>query len=125
MLLFDEPLSNLDAQLRVQMRTEIRKIQKKLGITAIYVTHDQSEAMSMSDRIVVMKNGRIIQVGSPKEVYYHPRDLFVASFLGTANFLKGRSGAGKEIISMSASMARSCPMWNTAARARQAIRAHW
>lgn len=88
-LLFDEPLSNLDAQLRVQMRTEIRKIQKKLGITAIYVTHDQSEAMSMSDRIVVMKNGRIIQAGSPKEVYYHPRDLFVASFLGTANFLKG------------------------------------
>ncbi len=88
-LLFDEPLSNLDAQLRVQMRTEIRKIQKKLGITAIYVTHDQSEAMSMSDRIVVMKNGRIIQAGSPKDVYYHPRDLFVASFLGTANFLKG------------------------------------
>ncbi len=88
-LLFDEPLSNLDAQLRVQMRTEIRKIQKKMGITAIYVTHDQAEAMSMSDRIVIMKNGRIAQAGTPGEVYYHPADLFVAGFIGTANFLKG------------------------------------
>ena len=88
-LLFDEPLSNLDAQLRLQMRTEIRKIQKDLGITAIYVTHDQAEAMSMSDRIVILKDGVIEQIGSPKEVYYHPESSFVASFFGTTNFLKG------------------------------------
>ena len=88
-LLFDEPLSNLDAQLRVQMRTEIRKIQKELGITAIYVTHDQAEAMSMSDRIVILKDGVIAQTGTPKDVYYHPNSSFVASFLGTTNFLKG------------------------------------
>jgi len=92
-LLFDEPLSNLDAQLRVQMRTEIRKIQKELGITAIYVTHDQAEAMSMSDRIVILKDGVIVQTGTPKEVYYHPSNSFVASFLGTTNFLKGITSA--------------------------------
>ena len=88
-LLFDEPLSNLDAQLRVQMRTEIRKIQKELGITAIYVTHDQAEAMSMSDRIVILKDGVIVQSGTPKEVYYYPKSSFVAGFLGTTNLLKG------------------------------------
>ena len=88
-LLFDEPLSNLDAQLRVYMRTEIRKIQKKLGITALYVTHDQSEAMSLSDRIIILNKGEIMQVGTPKEVYYHPANKFVASFIGTVNFIKG------------------------------------
>lgn len=88
-LLFDEPLSNLDAKLRVYMRTEIRKIQKKTGITAIYVTHDQSEAMSLSDRIIIMKDGIIEQVGTPKEVYYKPASKFVADFIGTVNFLEG------------------------------------
>lgn len=87
LLLFDEPLSNLDAKLRVQMRTEIRKLQKKVGITSVYVTHDQSEAMSMSDRIVILRDGKIAQVGTPKEIYYHPASKFVASFIGTANFL--------------------------------------
>jgi len=86
-LLFDEPLSNLDAKLRVQMRTEIRKIQRAVGITAIYVTHDQAEAMSMSDRVVILNNGKIAQVGTPKEIYYHPASEFCANFIGTANML--------------------------------------
>ncbi|WP_138205564.1 ABC transporter ATP-binding protein [Haloimpatiens lingqiaonensis] len=86
-LLFDEPLSNLDAKLRVYMRTEIRKIQQKVGITAVYVTHDQSEAMSLSDRIIIMNKGIIEQVGTPKEVYYTPKTEFVADFIGTANFI--------------------------------------
>lgn len=86
-LLFDEPLSNLDAKLRVSMRTEIRKIQQKVGITAIYVTHDQSEAMSISDEIIIMRAGIIEQIGSPREIYYHPKSKFVADFIGEANFL--------------------------------------
>ncbi len=89
-LLFDEPLSNLDAKLRVTMRTEIRRIQQKLGITAIYVTHDQSEAMSISDQIIIMKNGVIAQMGTPKDIYYRPQSEFVADFIGEANFLKGK-----------------------------------
>ncbi len=88
-LLFDEPLSNLDAKLRVQMRTEIRRIQQALGITAIYVTHDQSEAMSISDNIILMKGGVIAQMGSPTEIYYRPNSEFVADFIGECNFLKG------------------------------------
>ena len=88
-LLFDEPLSNLDAKLRVSMRTEIRRIQQELGITAIYVTHDQSEAMALSDNIIIMKNGVVEQMGSPQEIYYHPVNEFVADFIGEANFLKG------------------------------------
>ncbi len=86
-LLFDEPLSNLDAKLRVQMRTEIRRIQQALGITAIYVTHDQSEAMAISDNIILMKDGVIAQMGSPTEIYYHPNSEFVADFIGECNFL--------------------------------------
>ena len=86
-LLFDEPLSNLDAKLRVQMRTEIRRIQQTLGITAIYVTHDQSEAMAISDNIILMKSGVIAQMGSPTEIYYHPNSEFVADFIGECNFL--------------------------------------
>lgn len=88
-LLFDEPLSNLDAKLRVDMRSEIRRIQQEAGITAIYVTHDQSEAMALSDRIIVMRRGLVDQVGSPKEIYYHPQDEFVADFIGESNFLHG------------------------------------
>ena len=87
-LLFDEPLSNLDAKLRVYMRTEIRRIQQQFGITAIYVTHDQSEAMSISDQIIVMKNGVIAQMGTPQQIYYNPASEFVADFIGEANFLK-------------------------------------
>ena len=89
-LLFDEPLSNLDAKLRVTMRTEIRKIQQKLGITAIYVTHDQSEAMSISDQIIIMQKGVVAQMGTPKEIYYHPANEFVADFIGEANFIRGQ-----------------------------------
>lgn len=87
--LMDEPLSNLDAKLRVYMRTEIRRIQQQFGITAIYVTHDQSEAMSISDEIIIMKKGVVAQMGSPKDIYYHPTDEFVADFIGEANFIKG------------------------------------
>ena len=89
-LLFDEPLSNLDAKLRGTMRTEIRRIQQEVGITAIYVTHDQSEAMALSDRIIIMRTGVVEQIGSPQEIYYHPVNEFVADFIGEANFLKGR-----------------------------------
>lgn len=86
-LLFDEPLSNLDAKLRVQMRTEIRRIQQSFGITSIYVTHDQDEAMALSDRIVVMLNGRIQQMDTAIEIYRRPANKFVADFIGQANFL--------------------------------------
>ena len=88
-LLFDEPLSNLDAKLRVSMRTEIRRIQQEVGITAIYVTHDQSEAMALSDNIIIMNKGVVEQMGTPQEIYYHPKNEFVADFIGEANFLRG------------------------------------
>ena len=99
-LLFDEPLSNLDAKLRVQMRTEIRRIQQALGITAVYVTHDQSEAMAISDQIILMKSGVIAQMGSPMEIYYKPNSEFVADFIGECNFLHGKvsSSAGSETV---------------------------
>jgi len=86
-LLFDEPLSNLDAKLREQMRLEIRRLQRRLGITSVYVTHDQSEAMAMSDRIIVMNGGRIEQAAPPDEIYRRPASVFVADFIGRANFL--------------------------------------
>lgn len=89
-LLLDEPLSNLDAKLRVSTRVEIRKLQQRVGITSVYVTHDQEEAMTLSDRIVVMHRGRIQQVGTPKEIYAHPVNRFVAGFIGKANFLDSR-----------------------------------
>ena len=89
-LLFDEPLSNLDAKLRVTMRTEIRRIQQEAGITAIYVTHDQSEAMALSDQIIIMEKGVVAQIGTPQEIYYHPASEFVADFIGEANFLRGK-----------------------------------
>ncbi len=104
-LLFDEPLSNLDAKLRVQMRTEIRRIQQALGITAIYVTHDQSEAMAISDQIILMKGGVIAQMGSPTEIYYRPNSEFVADFIGECNFLHGtvaQSGGGMTLVSLPA-----------------------
>jgi iron(III) transport system ATP-binding protein len=88
-LLMDEPLSNLDAKLREEMRTEIRRIQKELNITSVYVTHDQIEAMTLSDRIVVMNEGVIEQIGSPVEIYRFPNSRFVANFIGRANFIDG------------------------------------
>ena len=94
--LMDEPLSNLDAKLRVQMRSEIIDLHRKLNATTIYVTHDQTEAMTMADRIVVMKDGYIQQIGTPMEIYQHPRNLFVASFIGSPamNLLKGTYDKG-------------------------------
>jgi putative spermidine/putrescine transport system ATP-binding protein len=89
-LLLDEPLSALDAKIRVSLREEIRHVQRSLGITTIYVTHDQEEALSMSDRIVVMSEGRMEQVGSPFEIYNKPRTRFVASFVGTLNIMRGK-----------------------------------
>ena len=88
-LLFDEPLSNLDAKLRVSTRLEIRRIQQRAGITSVYVTHDQEEAMTISDRIVIMNKGLIQQVASPSEIYSHPINRFVAGFIGKVNFLDG------------------------------------
>src|SRR5262249_44950970 len=84
-LLFDEPLSNLDAQLREEMRAELKDIHRVLGVTAVYVTHDQSEAMSLSDTIVVMGEGEILQVGSPRALYEEPADVRVARFIGRSN----------------------------------------
>ena len=89
-LLLDEPLSNLDAKIRSQVRTEIRRLQQELGITTLYVTHDQEEALSLSDRVAVMRDGRILQVAAPKELYERPRTRFVADFVGTNNFIPGR-----------------------------------
>jgi iron(III) transport system ATP-binding protein len=90
LLLFDEPLSNLDAKLRVQVRSELRRLQKSLGTTAVYVTHDQDEAMSLSDRIAVMNAGHVDQVGTPEDIYLRPASLFVADFIGQVNALPGR-----------------------------------
>ena len=87
--LMDEPLSNLDAKLRVQMRTAIKKLQRRLGITTIYVTHDQEEALSMSDTVVVMNNGEIQQIGSPTDIYNEPENRFVAGFIGESNIIEG------------------------------------
>jgi iron(III) transport system ATP-binding protein len=88
-LLLDEPLSNLDAKLRDDMRDELRQLQRRLGITALYVTHDQQEALSMSDEIVVMKDGHVLEVGAPSDLYSAPRSRFTANFVGNANFITG------------------------------------
>jgi len=88
-LLLDEPLSNLDAKLREETRIEIKRIQSELGVTTIYVTHDQMEAMAMSDRIMVMENGHIKQIGTPQEIYNRPVDRFVANFIGETNLIEG------------------------------------
>ena len=89
-LLLDEPLGALDLQLRRAMQTELKHLQKKLGITFIYITHDQEEAINMSDRIAVMDGGRILQIGTPDEIYNHPKTSYVATFVGNANILKGK-----------------------------------
>ncbi|GGH52818.1 sn-glycerol-3-phosphate ABC transporter ATP-binding protein UgpC [Frigidibacter albus] len=102
--LFDEPLSNLDAKLRTQMRAEIKRLHKRLGATSIYVTHDQVEAMTLADRIVVMNNGRIEQIGTPTDLFLHPANVFVAGFLGsppmnmvTARIVEGTAGPVAEV----------------------------
>jgi ABC-type Fe3+/spermidine/putrescine transport system ATPase subunit len=89
MLLLDEPLSNLDAKLRIEMRLQLLKLQRDLGLTTIYVTHDQEEALAMSTRIAVMREGRVAQEGRPREIYERPADRFVAAFLGHANVFSG------------------------------------
>ena len=97
LLLLDEPLSNLDARLRDRMRSEIRTLQRRLGITTLFVTHDQVEALSMSNRIAVMDGGHIVQEGTPREIYQHPATRFVAGFVGSSNFLAGTvSGPGSD-----------------------------
>lgn len=100
-LLFDEPLSNLDAKLRERMRDELRALQKRLGITSLYVTHDQSEAMAISDQVVIMKDGNLVQIGSPRDIYAYPNTKFVAHFIGKANFISGiyvsGSSSGAEV----------------------------
>ncbi len=105
--LFDEPLSNLDAELRVQMRTEIGSLHQRLGNTMIYVTHDQVEAMTMADRIAVLKDGRLEQFGRPLDLYNRPANLFVAGFIGSPrmNFLNGKIAAVAPPASPSPSMA--------------------
>ena len=101
-LLMDEPLSNLDAKLRVQMRTTIKKLQRRLGITTVYVTHDQEEALAISDRIAVMNAGNIMQIGTPEEIYRKPANPFVANFIGVSNFIdcSVQSSQGKGYISL-------------------------
>ncbi|MBI3706378.1 MAG: ABC transporter ATP-binding protein [Proteobacteria bacterium] len=89
LLLLDEPLSNLDAKLRDEMRNELKRLQQQIGVTTIYVTHDQSEALEMSDMIAVINQGQLMQIGSPREIYFRPRDAFVAGFMGSTNLLTG------------------------------------
>jgi len=109
-LLFDEPLSNLDARLRRQMRDEIRDLQRRLGLTVVYVTHDQSEAMAVSDRIVVMDRARVAQEGSPRDLYQRPETAFVAGFMGDANRVPGRlSGDGADAVVTLAGVAVAVP----------------
>ena len=95
LLLFDEPLSNLDANLRLQMRVEIKELQRRLGFTAVYVTHDQTEAMAIADRIAIMEKGVLRQLGTPRDIYERPANAFVAGFMGTTNLLEGTL-AGKD-----------------------------
>ncbi len=117
LLLFDEPLSNLDAKLREQMRIEIRDLQQRLGITSLYVTHDQVEAMSMSDQLVVMNAGTVEQIGPPREVYARPRTRFVADFIGKANFLPGTVTA-PDVVETAGVVMRLPPMPQVAVGAR-------
>jgi iron(III) transport system ATP-binding protein len=100
LLLLDEPLSNLDAKLRDKMRFELKKMQRELGLTTIYVTHDQSEALALSHEIAVMNEGKIVQIGSPRDIYERPANTFVADFIGTTNFVEGtvRGGADDRLV---------------------------
>jgi ABC-type Fe3+/spermidine/putrescine transport system ATPase subunit len=124
-LLLDEPLSNLDAKIRIQVRAEIRKLQQELRITTIYVTHDQEEALSLSDRVAVMKDGRVQQVGVPKALYERPHTRFVADFVGTNNVLDGevveRAGAAL-LVRTAVGLLRAVPNGAVANRCVVAIR---
>ena len=99
-ILFDEPLSALDARLREEMRYEIRRLTRQLGVTSIFVTHDQIEAMSMSDEIAVLSNGKVMQIGSPQEIYNHPADAFTAEFVGKSNWLSDTVMCRPENVSL-------------------------
>jgi putative spermidine/putrescine transport system ATP-binding protein len=107
LLLLDEPLSNLDARLREQMRGELKRIQRTTGVTTIFVTHDQEEAFGVGDRIAVLNQGRLEQVGSPVEIYRHPRTSFVAKFIGRSNCLRGELSAGGELFQVNGHTFRS------------------
>lgn len=104
-LLLDEPLSNLDAQLRIEMRSEIRRIVKENNLTGVYVTHDQAEALSMADRMAVMDEGRVVQVGTPEVIYRQPISSYVAGFIGETNLLRGKMAEGNVIETANASLA--------------------
>jgi ABC-type Fe3+/spermidine/putrescine transport system ATPase subunit len=111
LLLLDEPLSNLDAQLRDEMRSELKRLQSKIGITTVYVTHDQSEALALSDRIAVIDRGHISQIGSPQDIYFRPANPFVARFVGATNLLTGRligSANGKANVEVLAGRQIQC-----------------
>ncbi|MBI2253589.1 MAG: ABC transporter ATP-binding protein [Proteobacteria bacterium] len=120
-LLLDEPLSALDAKIRISLREEIRSLQRKLGITTIYVTHDQEEALSMSDRVVVMNEGRVDQVGVPFEIYNQPKTRFVANFVGTLSVLNGRAVDGSRVEIAGQTVAIGRGLGNAAAGAECAI----
>ena len=111
-LLLDEPLSNLDAKLRLEMRTEIRRICKEAGLTAIYVTHDQKEALSIADRLAILDQGRLLQVGSSQEVYTRPVNRFAAQFIGETTFIEGRV---KEVRGSRAEVETAAGLWHAAA----------
>ena len=110
-LLLDEPLSNLDAKLREEMRFEIKEVVTRLGITAMYVTHDQGEALALSDRVAIMNRGRLEQLGTPEEIYESPRSKFVAEFIGLSNFLEGyvQTVQGGEMVVMASGVSVSTP----------------
>ncbi|HEX3881299.1 MAG TPA: ABC transporter ATP-binding protein [Stellaceae bacterium] len=112
-LLFDEPLSNLDAKLRAEMRVELRELQRRLGVTSLYVTHDQEEALAISDRVIVMNVGSIEQIGTPVDIYNRPKTRFVADFVGSANLIAGKvaSGAGTGPVSFDATGGLSFKAW--------------
>jgi putative spermidine/putrescine transport system ATP-binding protein len=114
LLLLDEPLSNLDAKLRIEMRAEIKRIHASLGLTCIYVTHDQTEALSLSDWIVVMREGIVMQAGPPNAIYNHPKNVFVADFMGFRNFFPGRIGADGQLEGANGA-------WRIRGRARDAL----
>jgi len=105
-LLFDEPLSNLDAKLRRQVRTDIRELQQKLGLTVVYVTHDQAEALAVSDQVIVMSQARIAQIGTPRELYEHPVSEFLADFIGDTNLLRGSLQRDGEVLVFTAGALR-------------------
>jgi iron(III) transport system ATP-binding protein len=124
LLLLDEPLSNLDAQLREQMRVELKRLQQETGVTAVYVTHDQAEALAISDRIAVMNEGKIVQVGAPKEIYSRPASEFVAHFIGRTNLLRGvltRDAAAESIAPVKTDMGELLCFFTKAVTAGQPV----